>query len=654
MASLLNADDGVVSGSAGLKSTADSSGVLALQTNGTTAITVNASQNVGVGTSSPQSKLHISGANVSGYGQLRVNATDTAQMTLSVAETNYANMYADTTQLVFGTTASIPILFRTNSTERMRLDSAGNLGLGVSPSAWVAYKALQVGSTGGALSSSSSSDFEITTNAYYSGGWLSQGAGVASSRYRLLSGTHAWFNAPSGTAGNAITFTQAMTLDASGNLGLGNTSPQARFHSYAGATSQAGIFEANNAVALLSFVSNATSSYTRVQLGAAGNDMVLYTTGAERARIDSSGNFGIGTSSPATKLDVRGNVFIGTTASGDNVLAFGNTVGVGPLFGAPGSIQGNSFIVGESSNGSGYPGFLKFYTTIGGTVLERARIDSSGNFGIGTTSPSTYSAKLAVVSTSADTRISVIDDVANGRGGYLRSNYSDAVILGTTSGVRSIVLAPDNTERLRINTSGAFGLNGSNFGTSGQVLTSAGSGSPPTWATAGGGSWTYLSTVTASGAATADIESTFDSTYDMYAIVVTGLTPGNMTDGWYARLKVGGSYQTANYSYSQLYMISNSTTVSSRAAASGGFFPIGYAGDLNSFSSFVIYVPNPSSTSVKKSTYWTGFSQYSDLINTFMGSAMYTGSTSALTGVRIYAAGGNLTGKFRLYGIKNS
>ena len=46
MASILNADNGSVSGSAGLKSSADSSGVLALQTNGATAISIDASQNV--------------------------------------------------------------------------------------------------------------------------------------------------------------------------------------------------------------------------------------------------------------------------------------------------------------------------------------------------------------------------------------------------------------------------------------------------------------------------------------------------------------------------------------------------------------------------------------------------------------------------------
>jgi hypothetical protein len=59
MASNINADNGVVSGSAGLKTSADNSGVLALQTNGTTAVTVNASQNVGIATTSPAVKLHV-------------------------------------------------------------------------------------------------------------------------------------------------------------------------------------------------------------------------------------------------------------------------------------------------------------------------------------------------------------------------------------------------------------------------------------------------------------------------------------------------------------------------------------------------------------------------------------------------------------------
>jgi hypothetical protein len=59
MTTIINADNGVVSGSAGLKTSADSTGVLALQTNGTTAVTVDTLQKVGIGTTSPQRTLSI-------------------------------------------------------------------------------------------------------------------------------------------------------------------------------------------------------------------------------------------------------------------------------------------------------------------------------------------------------------------------------------------------------------------------------------------------------------------------------------------------------------------------------------------------------------------------------------------------------------------
>jgi len=61
MTTTINADNGVSSGSAGLKSSADSSGVLALQTNGTTAVTIDTSQRVGVAQASPAYTLDVNG-----------------------------------------------------------------------------------------------------------------------------------------------------------------------------------------------------------------------------------------------------------------------------------------------------------------------------------------------------------------------------------------------------------------------------------------------------------------------------------------------------------------------------------------------------------------------------------------------------------------
>jgi hypothetical protein len=70
----------------------------------------------------------------------------------------------------------------------------------------------------------------MSTNYYVNSGGTDTYAitGRLATQYLQNNGTHAWKTAPSGTAGNAITFTQAMTLDASGNLGIGTTSPSSK------------------------------------------------------------------------------------------------------------------------------------------------------------------------------------------------------------------------------------------------------------------------------------------------------------------------------------------------------------------------------------------------------------------------------------------
>jgi hypothetical protein len=114
----------------------------------------------------------------------------------------------------------------TGGTERYRVDSAGNCGIAVTPSAWGSgYTALQFGK-GAALWSPTPNTGGLfqSLNSYFDGTNRKFLTNDFATEYRQLSGTHSWLTSASGTAGNNITFTQAMTLDASGNLLVGKTS----------------------------------------------------------------------------------------------------------------------------------------------------------------------------------------------------------------------------------------------------------------------------------------------------------------------------------------------------------------------------------------------------------------------------------------------
>ena len=179
-------------------------------------------------------------------------------------------------------------------------DASGNLGLGVTPSAWSGYKVLQAGIA--SFAGGSSGAYLIQDNAYTDNsgaGWKYINSSYAAAQYYAASGAHVWRTAPSGTAGNAITFTQAMTLDASGNLLLGTTSS-----SYTGANRVAVV--ANGATQALFGL--ATGGTSKGYLYSDATNILLYsesatgymgfgTNNTERARIDSSGNLLVGTTS---------------------------------------------------------------------------------------------------------------------------------------------------------------------------------------------------------------------------------------------------------------------------------------------------------------------------------------------------------------------
>jgi hypothetical protein len=202
--------------------------------------------NVGIGTSSPAQLLDVQSATsptvrisnskewtsgdsgvIAAYQFYTKDAStpNGTKIAAYINSENYAGSSVPEGILTFGTSAGGGS--SANATEKMRLDSSGNLGLGVTPSAWKSdYRAITngygsfFGRTGGSVATG------LAANAYLnsSSQWTYTNSYYAT-RYDIGdSGQHIWYTAASGTAGAAITFTQAMTLDASGNLLVGTTS----------------------------------------------------------------------------------------------------------------------------------------------------------------------------------------------------------------------------------------------------------------------------------------------------------------------------------------------------------------------------------------------------------------------------------------------
>ena len=167
------------------------------------------------------------------------------------------------------------------TTTTFLVDSTGNVGVGVTPSAWnSAVPAIQVKGVSG-IYGAGSSEFGSVQNCFFnaSSQWI-YGTTAASGKYAISAGVHQWFNAPSGTAGNAITFTQAMTLDASGNLLVGTASVAGRLQ-VAGSAVGAGVFSVD-------------SDVTRVDIQSYNKPLALNRAGNNIFMCQGGGNVSVG------------------------------------------------------------------------------------------------------------------------------------------------------------------------------------------------------------------------------------------------------------------------------------------------------------------------------------------------------------------------
>jgi hypothetical protein len=201
-------------------------------------------------------------------------------------------------------------------------------------------------------------------------------------------------------SGNLTVDTNTLFVDAANNrVGIGTSSPVNKLDVVGNINvNDTSFFRYNGDTGLIGSGSSIVGG-TSTQLGIrAANDILFATGGAtERMRINSSGNVGIGTSSPTSKLDVRGaSAVIGNyqtiqAFSTDSAAAdLGAGISLGGNYIGTSSIAQFGSIFGRKENATSgnYNGYLSFGTNNNATgVLERMRIDSSGNVGIGTASP---------------------------------------------------------------------------------------------------------------------------------------------------------------------------------------------------------------------------------------------------------------------------
>jgi hypothetical protein len=196
---------------------------IAFSEGGAESMRIDSSGNVGIGVNAPATRLDLAvGADGSGNFMRFVGAASqpgTYNLTLKKTQTNEPNGGAPTYNYAFSQAQ-----FGGNNGNAVVLNWKGNLGLGLTPSDWVlsGYKAFEISKVGNGLYSGNG-DIILSCNAYFNSGWKYGQTGITSGLYTINGNVHKWSVAPAGTAGNAITLNQAMTLHASGGLSLGDT-----------------------------------------------------------------------------------------------------------------------------------------------------------------------------------------------------------------------------------------------------------------------------------------------------------------------------------------------------------------------------------------------------------------------------------------------
>jgi len=267
---------------------------------------------VGIGTSSPTNPLHILSNTVSQLNVAALSGNTNAQINLEPIGTGIA---------IIGPGNSVDFVLRTNATERMRITSGGDVGIGTtSPSSIFDITGASANGIGQTIRNTQAG---VAATASFR-----MGNNLAVNRFEIftLSSTYT-------TAGVYVADGSSITNEGTGGLSIGAT----------------------NAAGILRFYTAGSGSAN------------------EKMRITSAGNVGIGTTSPDSYSDPANNLVVGTTSGNNGITIAAATTGLSSIYFADGT-TGNE----------AYRGYLEYghtndYLAFGTAASERMRITSGGN-----------------------------------------------------------------------------------------------------------------------------------------------------------------------------------------------------------------------------------------------------------------------------------